>query len=106
MTSVSVPREKLAKVLSDVELLIADVTSLVDEDTIAKERLTAMRADAVLVFIEFPDNDHSLFVIGIINILVIAIACASTMCSLLGSLPVSKMHSGAMENIAALPMRR
>ena len=45
MTAVSVPREKLAKVLSDVELLITDLTSLVDEDTIAKERLTAMRTD-------------------------------------------------------------
>ena len=45
MTTVSVPREKLAKVLSDVELLIADVSSLVDEDTIAKDRLTAMRTD-------------------------------------------------------------
>lgn len=45
MTTVSVPREKLAKVLSDVELLLADVSSLVDEDTIAKDRLAGMRTD-------------------------------------------------------------
>ena len=45
MTTVSVPHEKLAKVLSDVETLIANVASLVDQDAIATQRLGGMRTD-------------------------------------------------------------
>ena len=45
MTTVSVPQEKLAKVLADVEVLIADVASLVDQDEVTAQRLRAMKTD-------------------------------------------------------------
>jgi len=43
MTTVSVPREQLAKILTDVEVLIADVAALVDDEAVARQRLAAMR---------------------------------------------------------------
>ncbi len=45
MSTVIVPRDQLAKILTDVEVLIADVEALVDQDAVARQRLAAMRAD-------------------------------------------------------------
>ena len=45
MATVNVPREQLTKILTDVEVLIADVEALVDQDSIARQRLEAMRED-------------------------------------------------------------
>ena len=45
MTTVTIPRDQLVKILTDVEVLVADVEALVDQDAIARQRLATMRAD-------------------------------------------------------------
>ncbi|MEK6963701.1 MAG: hypothetical protein AABX70_04695 [Nanoarchaeota archaeon] len=45
MTDVVLPEEKLRKVLTDVEVLIEDVASLIDQDKVAKKRLAEIKAD-------------------------------------------------------------
>ena len=45
MATVTVPREQLAKILTDVETLITDVAALVDQDSIARTRLAEMQED-------------------------------------------------------------
>ena len=43
MASISVPVDKLNKVLMDVEVLIGDVALLMDQDEIAKKRLSDVK---------------------------------------------------------------
>ena len=45
MATVNVPREQLAKILTDAEVLIADVAALVDQGAVAEQRLAAMQED-------------------------------------------------------------
>ena len=43
MTTIAVSEEKLHKVLVDVETLISDVTSLLDENSIVKKRVSDIK---------------------------------------------------------------
>ena len=43
MASISVPVDKLDKVLMDVEVLIGDVALLINQDEIAKKRLSDVK---------------------------------------------------------------
>jgi len=45
MATVSVSEDKLNKVLADMENLVEDVASLLDQDEIAKKRLNEIKAD-------------------------------------------------------------
>tara|TARA_Y100000310_G_C20657702_1_gene802866 strand:- start:859 stop:1062 length:204 start_codon:yes stop_codon:yes gene_type:complete len=45
MPAVTISSEKLDKVLFDVETLIEDVASLIDQDKIAKDRLEDIKKD-------------------------------------------------------------
>lgn len=45
MTTITISQEKLTKVLTDVELLIKDVVSLIDQDEVTRRRLTELKAD-------------------------------------------------------------
>ena len=48
MTNITIPEEKLQKVLQDVETLIEDVTTLLDQDSIVKQRIAELRVDPTL----------------------------------------------------------
>ena len=48
MASIVISEAKLDKVLSDVEVLIEDVVSLISQDEIAKKRLAEIRANPSL----------------------------------------------------------
>ena len=48
MAAITISEEKFNKVLADVENLIEDVASLVDQDEIAKKRMTDIRANPSL----------------------------------------------------------
>lgn len=45
MAKIAVSQEKLDKVLSDVQTLIEDVSSMLDQDAVAKRRLAQVRKD-------------------------------------------------------------
>jgi len=45
MASISVPVDKLNKVLMDVEVLIGDVALLINQDEIVKKRLSDIKND-------------------------------------------------------------
>lgn len=45
MVTVTIPEHKLHKVLEDVEVLIEDVASLLDQNKIAKARLAEIKAN-------------------------------------------------------------
>ena len=45
MATIKISQEKLTKVLTDVEILIKDVVSLVDQDEIAKRRIAELKAN-------------------------------------------------------------
>ena len=45
MATADDPRERLARILTDVEVLIADSTAPVDQDSIARQRLAVMGED-------------------------------------------------------------
>ena len=45
MGSITISEEKFNKVLSDVETLIEDVSSLFDQDEIARKRLAEIKAN-------------------------------------------------------------
>ena len=45
MTSLALSEEQLNKVLTDVEVLIQDVVSILDQDETAKMRLTDIKAN-------------------------------------------------------------
>ena len=45
MATITISEEKLDKVLADVETLIEDVSSLLDQDEIAKKRMNEVRAN-------------------------------------------------------------
>ena len=45
MGTITVSEEKFNKVMSDVEALIEDVSSLFDQDEIAKQRMQEIRAN-------------------------------------------------------------
>lgn len=48
MTSISIPADKLNKVLFDVEVLIEEVASLLNQDEIAKKRLADIKTNPSL----------------------------------------------------------
>ena len=48
MATITLSQEKLTKVLSDVEALIADVVSLIDQDEIARRRLAELKQNPSL----------------------------------------------------------
>lgn len=45
MTNITISEEKLNKVLADVENLIEDVSSLLDQDEIAKKRMDEIKVN-------------------------------------------------------------
>ena len=45
MTTITIPKEKLDKVLTDVEILIEDVSSLLNQDKIVKQRLAEIKSN-------------------------------------------------------------
>jgi len=45
MAKIAVSQEKLDKVLSDVQTLIEDVSSMLDQDAVAKRRLADVKSD-------------------------------------------------------------
>ena len=45
MATITISEEKLNKVLADVETLIEDVSSLLDQDAIAKKRMAEIKAN-------------------------------------------------------------
>lgn len=45
MANITISEEKLNKVLADVENLIEDVSSLLDQDEIAKKRMAEIKAN-------------------------------------------------------------
>ncbi len=45
MTTITIPKEKLSRVLLDVEMLIKDVSSLLNQEEIAKERIADIEED-------------------------------------------------------------
>ena len=45
MTTITVSEEKFNKVLADVELLIEDVSSLFDQDEIARKRIAEIKVN-------------------------------------------------------------
>jgi len=45
MTTITIPQEKLDKVLTDVEILIEDVSSLFNQDKIVKQRLAEIKSN-------------------------------------------------------------
>lgn len=45
MTNITLPKEKFDKVLHDVDVLIDDVSELVDQDKLAEKRLSEIRKD-------------------------------------------------------------
>lgn len=52
MTSVIVPKDKLNKVLLDVEILIEDVASLLNQDEIAEKRLVDIKTNPSIALSE------------------------------------------------------
>ncbi len=52
MESVNFPKNELNKVLIDVEVLIEDVASLLNQDEIAKKRLTEIKANPSIALSE------------------------------------------------------
>ncbi|MEK6959773.1 MAG: hypothetical protein AABX47_01250 [Nanoarchaeota archaeon] len=48
MAKIAVSQEKLDKVLSDVQTLIEDVSSMLDQDTVAKRRLAQVKKDPLI----------------------------------------------------------
>ena len=45
MTTITIPQEKLDKVLTDVEILIEDVSSLFNQDKRVKQRLAEIKSN-------------------------------------------------------------
>ena len=45
MTTITISEEKFNKVIADVEKLIEDVSSLLDQDEIAKKRMAEIKTD-------------------------------------------------------------
>ena len=58
MTSVSIPREKFDKVLTDIEILIKDVGSLLNLDNIAKRRLAEVKKNPSILKSEKELNQY------------------------------------------------
>ena len=48
MKTITISEKKFSKVLDDVETLIADVTSLFDQDEIAKKRLAEIKLNPLI----------------------------------------------------------
>ena len=46
MTTITISQERFNKVLSDVEVLLQDVTSLLDKDEIAIKRMKEIKANS------------------------------------------------------------
>ena len=58
MAAISIPEETFSKILTDVETLIEDVASLLDQDEIAKKKLAELKADSSLEKNEKYLNDY------------------------------------------------
>tara|TARA_Y100000310_G_scaffold338992_1_gene430245 strand:+ start:12692 stop:12895 length:204 start_codon:yes stop_codon:yes gene_type:complete len=58
MSTINISEEKLNKVLADVETLIEDVASLVDQDEIAKKRIKDIKSNPSIGKSEEELNDY------------------------------------------------
>jgi len=58
MASITISEDKLNKVIEDVEVLIEDVVSLVDQDEIARKRLKDIKANPSIAKSEKDLNNY------------------------------------------------
>ena len=58
MATITISEEKLNKVLADVETLLEDVSSLLDQDAIAKKRISEIKANPSIGISEKDLDDY------------------------------------------------